>query len=76
MSHTTFAALGSQALGALSAVDLALGVAATTVDQHFVYNSVNGALYYDTDGSGAAAQAQIATFSNFAALTASDFILA
>jgi VCBS repeat-containing protein len=76
LSRAVFSAFGGHALGALNAADLALGTVATTIDQHLVYNAVNGSLFYDVDGSGAAAQVQIATFSNFAVLGASEFILA
>ena len=58
-----------------SAGELTFGTKATAVDQHLIYNSANGGLYYDADGVGGAAQVQIASFANHAALTAGDFIL-
>jgi len=50
----------------------ATGVA-TTTDQRFVYNSTNGALYFDADGSNAGARVQIATLTGAPGLTAGDF---
>jgi len=59
--------------GYLNAANFVSGAAATTSDQHFIYDSGN--LYYDADGSGAGAQVQFATFSNAAVLSASDIVI-
>ena len=39
-----------------------------------IYNSSNGSLYYDGDGSGAGAAVEVANFSPGLALTTSDFL--
>ena len=52
-----------------------IGTKATTADHHIVYNSTSGALYYDADGVGGAAQIQIATLSNHALISAGDIVL-
>lgn len=75
IDHTVFTAFATHGLGALNPGDIAFGTAATTADQHLVYNQVNGSLYYDADGVGGAAQIQIATLANLATLTNADFIL-
>ncbi|BBH40871.1 hypothetical protein myaer102_34570 [Microcystis viridis NIES-102] len=49
---------------------------ATTADHRFIYNSTNGALFFDADGSATTAMAiQLATLSPQLALTAGDFIV-
>ena len=59
--------------GAIAASELAIGGAATTADQHLVYNQTTGALYYDADGAGGAAMVQIALLSTRPVLGATDF---
>lgn len=44
-------------------------------DDHLLYNSSGGALYYDPDGTGASAAVQIARLSSNLALTAADFMV-
>jgi serralysin len=51
------------------------GWAATNTNQRFIYNSVNGGLYFDCDGSGAGAAVQLATLSSRPALTATNFAI-
>mgnify|MGYP000869276739 CR=1 FL=1 len=41
-----------------------LGSAATQSDDRIIYNTTNGFLYYDADGTGKAAAIQIAILSN------------
>jgi len=49
---------------------------ATTADHRFIYNSTNGALFFDADGSATTAMAiQLATLSPQLALTAGDLIV-
>jgi serralysin len=51
------------------------GSAATTSSQRFIYNSTNGGLFYDADGSGAGAALQFATLSSRPTLLASDLFI-
>ena len=46
---------------------------ANTLTQRLIYNTSNGNLYLDIDGSGAATAVLFAVISNQAALTADDF---
>lgn len=75
ISRSAFAAFAGDAAGALNPAEFALGTAATTSSQHLIYNSGTGALYYDADGVGGAAQVQIALLSNKAILSSGDIIL-
>lgn len=45
---------------------------AQTADQHIIFNSTSGALYYDSDGSGASEAVHFATLNNVSTLLASD----
>ena len=63
LSKTAFTALGS--VGALTTAEFESGAgltAAVTAEGRIVYNTTNGALYYDADGSGATAAVLIGTF--------------
>jgi len=71
--HTAFAALANAQ--PLDASQLAFGKSATTAAQHLIYNASTGALYYDADGVGGAAQIQVALFSTKPMLEAGDFML-
>jgi serralysin len=51
------------------------GFAATGSSQRFIYNSTNGGLYFDIDGSGANAAIQFATLSSRPTLTAMNFVI-
>ncbi len=73
--RAVFAAFAGHAAGAIDAGDLVFGTAATTASQHLIYDAAKGALYYDADGVGGAAQVQIANIANHAALLAGDFLL-
>lgn len=70
-----FTAFAGDAAGALNPLELALGTAATTSAHHVVYNQATGALFYDGDGAGGAAQVQIALLSTKPLLSAADFLL-
>lgn len=61
--------------GPLDDGELTFGKAATAADDRLIYNSANGALYYDEDGASGAAQVWIATLSGKPDLAASDVIL-
>jgi len=64
------------AVGALTAAAFATGTAAADADDRIIYNSANGALYYDADGSNAAsAQIQFATLTTGLSVTSADFLI-
>lgn len=73
IDHTAFAAIGS--LGSLDPAEFVIGTKALTADQHFVYNQATSSLYYDPDGSGAAAQTLLAKLSGAPALDVHDFVV-
>ncbi|MFC4173017.1 cellulose binding domain-containing protein [Microvirga sp. GCM10011540] len=52
-----------------------IGSKATDADDRIIYNSKNGALYYDADGSGDGAAVRFATLSKKLKLAYSDFIV-
>ena len=72
LANAIFTALA----GTITAADFLInttGVAATAA-QNIIYNSTNGALFYDADGTGATASIQFATLTGApAGLTISDF---
>ncbi|NML92866.1 calcium-binding protein [Novosphingobium olei] len=73
---SAFAALAGQVSGrSLSAAEFGTGKFATTANQHIIYNSSNGALYYDPDGNGESDQVQIATLTFHPIVTSSDIIV-
>lgn len=57
----------------ITADNLVAGTAATTVDQHLIFDSNTGHLYYDADGSGSKEQVLIVTLTGVSALHAADF---
>jgi Ca2+-binding RTX toxin-like protein len=75
ISQSVFTAFVSDPLGALSASAFHVGTKATSEDHHLIYNSATGALFYDADGLGGAAQIQIAQLTARPIIDASDFIL-
>lgn len=75
LDRAAFGAFSSNAAGALTAADLFYGTAATAANQHLIYSSTTGALYYDADGLGGAAQVQIASLTNHALILRSDIVL-
>ena len=72
LSKSVFAALSGSTL-ATSAFHT--GARATTADQHIIYNSATGALFYDADGLGGLAQIQIAQLNARPMIDANDFVL-
>ena len=69
---------GGLVAGALAADQFAsnmTGVAGDS-DDRFIYNTTNGALYFDIDGDGAAARVQIATLTGMPGLTGAEFTIA
>jgi Ca2+-binding RTX toxin-like protein len=65
----------SAALGNLPAGQFVIATAAQDADDHVIYNNATGALFYDSDGNGAASQIQFATLSTGLALTHLDFFV-
>lgn len=61
--------------GSVKNKQFVLGNKAKDKNDRLMYNEKNGALFYDADGKGGAAQVRIATFANKPALGASDFIV-
>jgi Ca2+-binding RTX toxin-like protein len=62
------------ALGAQFFVANTTGTA-QDADDYIVYNTTTGALFYDTNGSGAGAGVQFATLSGVPGITAADFVV-
>jgi Ca2+-binding RTX toxin-like protein len=62
---------------AISAAQFVIGAAANTTGQRFVYNNTTGRLFFDSDGTGATAQVQIAALSSGLGMTNGDiFVIA
>ncbi|WP_179049220.1 calcium-binding protein [Nostoc sp. TCL26-01] len=66
---------GGLTAGVLPGLQFFVGISATTASQRFIYNSVTGGLFFDVDGTGAAAQQQIASLIVAPALTANDILV-
>jgi Ca2+-binding RTX toxin-like protein len=74
LGKAVFTALGES--GALKAAYFYKGATAHDANDHIIYNSTTGKLYYDSDGAGGHAQVQIATLTNHpAGLSAADFVV-
>jgi Ca2+-binding RTX toxin-like protein len=76
LDDAIYAALGAP--GALAAGALRIvtsGFAALDADDRIIYNSANGALWYDADGNGAGAGVYFAQLSAGLALTEGDFLV-
>jgi Ca2+-binding RTX toxin-like protein len=63
------------AAGALGADAFRIGSAAQDASDRIIYNSTNGKLFFDADGSGSGAAVQFATLSDGLALTNADFLV-
>lgn len=61
--------------GALTATAFRVGASAADASDRIIYNSVSGALYFDSDGAGGAAQIQFATLAVGLALNPGDFVV-
>ncbi len=62
--------------GALAAGAFINAAAAINADNHIIFNSATGGLYYDADGNGAGAAIQFATMSNMVGkLSTADFVM-
>ncbi|MDS3860474.1 calcium-binding protein [Thermosynechococcaceae cyanobacterium BACA0444] len=66
---------GGLLLGTLASSRFILGTAATNTSQRFIYDQGTGSLFFDVDGLGGTAQAQIATLTSLPSLTASDIVV-
>ena len=75
ISRAVFTAFADRVPGQLVPGDLGYGAKAATPDEHIIYNTATGALYYDPDGVGGVDQIQIARLANQALVSAADFIL-
>lgn len=73
LDDAVFGALSVGRLTATEFKDIATG--AKDADDHIIYDSRNGALYYDPDGSGAGAMVRFATLVGAPAITAADFVV-
>lgn len=62
-------------LGALDASLFTIGSAASDASDRFIYNSSNGVLSFDADGTGALGQVQFAKLSTGLNLTSNDFVV-
>ena len=70
LDHNVFTGLG---LGVLGAGAFVTGTAAGDADDRIIYNSANGQVFFDADGSGSGAAVLFATLLGNPALAASDF---
>ncbi|RWM09960.1 MAG: calcium-binding protein, partial [Mesorhizobium sp.] len=73
--HLDDAAFAGLKLGGLSSDAFFAGRAAHDSSDHIIYNSSTGALSFDSDGIGGAAQTQFATLSPDLSLTAASFFV-
>jgi|GEM_PF-5118997 len=71
LDDAVFARLGGP--GALAAGFFHVGSGAADGNDHIVYDSASGALYYDGDGAGGSKQVQFASLAPGLALTSADF---
>ncbi len=69
------AIFGGLRAGVLDAARFCLGTAAADAGDRIIYDGATGALFFDADGTGAAAQIRFATLYNTAAVTYADFVV-
>ncbi|MDX2277275.1 MAG: calcium-binding protein [Hyphomonadaceae bacterium] len=74
LENGVFTGLGAT-LGRLGATKFWIGAAAHDGNDRIIYNSANGKLLYDADGTGAGAAVQIALLDPGLALTNADFVV-
>jgi Ca2+-binding RTX toxin-like protein len=72
LDQDIFASLG---LGNIADGELVIGPAALDANDHIIYDSNTGALYYDSDGAGSTAAIRFAELSPGLALTNLDFFV-
>ncbi len=73
LDDAVFAGIGP--VGQIAATNFRLGAAAGDASDRVIYNSATGQLFYDADGSGAAAQVLFATVAAGTTLTAADIFI-
>ncbi|BAQ63251.1 Calx-beta domain-containing protein [Geminocystis sp. NIES-3709] len=66
---------GGLSLGTLAVNQFRVGSSATVSTDRFIYNSSNGAFFFDSDGNGATGAIQIATFSTGLGMTNQDIVI-
>jgi Ca2+-binding RTX toxin-like protein len=77
LSQAIFGGIGTGGTLGANAFASGAGVtSATTADQHVLYDTTSGSLYYDADGVGGAASVAFATLAGAPAITAADFVVA
>lgn len=59
----------------LAAEQFTIGTGASDASDRFIYNSTNGALFFDIDGTGSTAAVQLATIAGAPAITNSNIVL-
>ncbi|MDO7835024.1 hypothetical protein Q4610_08175 [Sphingobium sp. HBC34] len=73
LSRSVFSAIS--ATGPLAAGEFRLSGSAADADDHILYNSATGGLFYDADGNGAGAAILFARLTTGLALTSADFLI-
>jgi Ca2+-binding RTX toxin-like protein len=61
IDNAIFSNLGAEPDHFILSTEFHIGAAAGDSDDHIIYDDTTGAIYYDSDGTGAAAQVQFAT---------------
>ncbi len=76
LDRAVFVAFSAYAHGAaITGADFHIGASATAGSQNLIYDNTTGALYYDADGLGGAAQIQIAALTAHPGVAAADFFI-
>ena len=73
LDDSIFSLLGAP--GTLSAGQFRIGAAAMDADDHIIYNSSTGSLFYDVNANAAGGMIKIASMSAGLALTNADFVI-
>jgi Ca2+-binding RTX toxin-like protein len=76
LENGIFTALAATGPLASSAFKIIGGGGVADSNDHILYNTASGGVYYDADGSGVAAAVQIAIIGSGLALTSADFVVA
>ncbi|MEY4769071.1 MAG: hypothetical protein RL637_1710, partial [Pseudomonadota bacterium] len=76
LENSVFTAFKTTGQLATDQFKMGLGITqASDANDFLIYDSQSGALYYDSDGNGAANSIQIALIANHPLLTAADFVI-